>query len=87
MKCREMMAGAGEPGRLTVELIAFKGAWCCRQVGKAEDSEVYFVRKSSMREKSQWPALKPGSHVSLTIRSVAGRGVVSDAVLVTESHQ
>eukprot|EP00966_Prymnesium_polylepis_P239548 5539987-Prymnesium_polylepis.2 len=77
----------GGPGRLTVELVSFKGAWCCRQVGKSSDSDVYFVRKSSMREKSQWPALKPGSYVSLTIRSVAGRGVVSDAVLVTDAHQ
>jgi hypothetical protein len=68
-------------GRLVVHLISYKGAWVTRQVGTGDDSEVYFLRKSSMRMKSQWAALLVGSHVSLVIKRVSGRGIVSDAML------
>ena len=40
-----------------------------------------FVRKSSLRDKAQWAELREGRRVSLAIRRVAGRGIVSDAVL------
>jgi hypothetical protein len=71
---------ASNQGRLIVELISYKGAWVSREVGKAEDSEVFFIRKSSMRVKSQWAALLVGGRVSLVIKRVSGRGIVSDAV-------
>ena len=79
------MASDCTTGRLVVQLIHYKGAWVTREVGKGDDSDVYFVRKSSMREKGQWDALRPGAHVSLTIKRVAGRGIVSDAVVSTAS--
>ena len=70
-------------GRFVVMLIAFKGAWVSRIVGSAEDSEVFYIRKSSMRDKSQWSKLRERSHVSFTIKHVAGREIVSDAVIQT----
>ena len=72
----------GLPGnRIVVELIEYKGAWFSQRVGSSSNKEVLFIRKSSMRDKSQWPALAAGKRVSLMIRSVAGRGIVTDAVL------
>ena len=53
-------------------------------MGEADGGEVLFVRKSSLRDKTQWEALREGSRVSLTIRRAAGRGIVSDAVLETQ---
>ena len=70
--------------RIVVQLIEYKGAWISREVGTADDSVVYYIRKSSLRDKSEWPALLAGSRVSLTIKHVAGRGIVSDATLVTD---
>ena len=65
--------------RVVVELVAFKGAWIAHPVGGGGD--VLFVRKSSLRDKAQWAELREGRRVSLAIRRVAGRGIVSDAVL------
>ena len=68
--------------RVVVELVEFKGAWVARRVEEDEPSgDVLFVRKSSLRDKSQFSALQAGSRISLTIKSVSGRGIVSDAVL------
>lgn len=64
--------------RVVVELVSFKGAWVAQPVG---GGDVLFVRKSSLRDRAQWPELRAGSRVSLAIRRVAGRGIVSDAVL------
>ena len=69
--------------RPVVQLIVYKGAWASRLVGSAENSEVFFIRQSSMRDKSQWSKLHEGAKVSLTMRYAAGRGIVSDAVLET----
>ena len=67
--------------RIVVELIEYKGAWFSQRVSSGSNKEVLFIRKSSMRDKSQWPALAAGKRVNLMIRRVAGRGIVSDAVL------
>jgi hypothetical protein len=69
-------------GRLVVELLTYKGAWVSRQPGAGESGEIFFVRKSSMRNQSEWTSLRAGSHVSFTIKRAAGRGIVSDAVIV-----
>ena len=66
--------------RVVVELVEFKGAWVARRV-EDPSGDVLFVRKSSLRDKSQFSALQAGSRISLTIKSVSGRGIVSDAVL------
>ena len=68
--------------RVVVELVEFKGAWVARRV-EDPSGDVLFVRKSSLRDKSQFSALQAGSRISLTIKSVSGRGIVSDAVLET----
>ena len=70
-----------QSSRLVVQLIVYKGAWVSRIVDSAEDSEVFFIRKSSMRDQSQWSKLQAGKRISLTIKRAAGRGIVSDAVL------
>ena len=69
--------------RVVVELVEFKGAWVARRV-EDPSGDVLFVRKSSLRDKSQFSALQAGSRISLTIKSVSGRGIVSDAVLETD---
>ena len=67
--------------RLVVQLITYKGAWISRLVGSSDDGEVFYVRQSSMRNKSEWSKLHQGSLVSFSIKRMAGRGIVSDAVL------
>ena len=59
--------------RITVELVEFKGAWVARRVDEPS-GDVLFVRKSSLRDKSQFSALQVGSRVSLAIKRVSGRG-------------
>ena len=71
---------ANAVARVVVELAEFKGAWVARRVDEPS-GDVLFVRKSSLRDKAQWTALRAGSRVSLTIKVVSGRGIVSDAVL------
>lgn len=68
------------PDRLLVQVEKFTGAWVSRRAGS---DEVYFIRRSSLRDASQWAALCPGSTVSLRLKRSAGRSIVTDAVLVT----
>ena len=61
--------------RITVELVEFRGAWVARRV-EDPSGDVLFVRKSSLRDKSQFSAaardcLHP---------NVEGYGVLLDAV-------
>jgi hypothetical protein len=42
--------------RVVVELVEFKGAWVARRV-EHPSGDVLFVRKSSLRDKSQFSAL------------------------------
>ena len=56
--------------RVVVKLVEFKGAWVARRV-EDPSGDVLFVRKSSLRDKSQFSALQAGSRVSLTIKSVS----------------
>ena len=77
------MAAAATPGqtapdRLLVQLEKFTGAWVARPVGS---SDVFFIRKSSLRDERQWAALCVGSTVSLRLKRSAGRSIVTDAVL------
>ena len=55
----------------------FKAA---QQEGGGADSEIYYVRKSSMRDKNVWPALKAGDRVEVAFRVMSGRAIVADAV-------
>ena len=41
--------------RITVELVEFRGAWVARRV-EDPSGDVLFVRKSSLRDKSQFSA-------------------------------
>ena len=68
--------------RVVVELVTYKGAWSARPVDGADCAGmVLFIRKSSMRDKAQWPSLKEGSRVSIALKVSAGRAIVSDAIL------
>ena len=67
-------------GRLVVKLVTYKGAWVSRVEGAADDSKVYFVRKSSMRDKGQFGELREGGLVSIKLKRMAGREIVADAV-------
>lgn len=44
--------------------------------------EVLYVRKTSMRDRAAWAALRVGDRVDLAFRLAAGRAIVSDAVRV-----
>ena len=72
-----------DENHLVVELIAFKGAWVSRRVGSDEGSEVFFIRKSSLRDVRQWSKLSVGVRVSLTIRRASGRGIVADGFIAS----
>ena len=72
---------AAPADRLLVQLEKFAGAWVSRPT--VGSSEVYFIRKSSLRDPSQWAALCAGSTVSLRLKRSAGRSIVTDAVLET----
>lgn len=76
------MACAGAPAsdRLLVQLDKFTGAWVSRSAGS---DEVFFIRKSSLRDQRQWASLCVGSVVSLRLKQSAGRSIVTDAVLET----
>ena len=67
--------------RVVVELIKFAGAWSSRPIGSSDDADVYYVRQSSMRSKSDWRALRVGCRVSFVMKRAAGRAIVSDAVI------
>ena len=54
--------------RVVVELVEFKGAWVARRV-EHPSGDVLFVRKSSLRDKSQFSALQAGSRSSRGDRS------------------
>ena len=68
-------------GRLIVELLKFHGAWISRPVGGSNDDDVYYVRQSSMRNKSEWTSLRAGCRVSFVMKRAAGRAIVSDATI------
>ena len=74
-------------GRKVVELVTYKeGSWSARPVDCADcGGMVLFIRKSSMRDKAQWPSLKEGSRVSIALQVSAGRAIVSDAILASSS--
>ena len=42
--------------------------------------EIYYVRKTSMRQRAQWSALSVGDRVEITLKHAAGRAIVSDVV-------
>jgi len=67
--------------RLTVELIKYAGAWSARRVD-GMDGEIFFIRKSSLRDKNEWATLREQRRLSLAIKRAAGRGIVSDAFLL-----
>ena len=55
-------ASSASSNRVVVELIKFAGAWSSKLVG-SDDAQVYYVRQSSMRNKSDWTSLRAGGHV------------------------
>ena len=72
---------------MLVELVSYTGAWVSRRRdaqskdGGEKSAAPLFIRKSSLRDKKQWADLRLGSLVSLTLKTAAGRAIVSDAVL------
>ena len=75
------MPDKSQDNRTVVELLAYKGAWTSKPADGSGGDAVLFIRKSSMRDKKQWPSLQAGSRVSITMKVSAGRAIVSDAVL------
>ena len=51
-------------------------------VGTTPDGTEYFVRTTSMRVRTEWSKLIVGDAIEFSIRYAAGRGIISDVVVV-----
>ena len=54
-------------------------------VGTTTDGTEYFVRTTSMRVRAEWSKLVVGDAIDFSIRFAAGRGIISDVVVVRGS--
>ena len=71
---------ASAPPRMVVRVTDVKVNY--KTALAPSSADVLYIRKTSMRSREQWVALKIGDEVELTMKVTAGRGIVTDAVSI-----